>query len=260
MLEQQQAQLVSALTEMYYQLRKASAWEGPSLDESGGAPSTHDILSALGLLEIDSKINEAPAVEELCDKRDFKMTLDHASIARRRLRMQSNSGAADSHQRRPGAAVSDESESLQSEASSPPTESFDRPSASVTSSSVIQSTISKWEVSLQQSNAQASLAQYSTFQHSPTFANDTRPRVSEWKHALVKMNETYQAYCDESKAFGMYSRSWESAPVPLDPYQDLMASDTAYSMPDTNDLFDLNWIKCDDSDFIWQPEMTAWAM
>jgi hypothetical protein len=34
MLEQQQAQLVSGLKEMYQRLLKAAAWEGPLLDET----------------------------------------------------------------------------------------------------------------------------------------------------------------------------------------------------------------------------------
>ena len=98
MLEQQQAQLVSALTEMYYQLRKASAWEGPSLDESEGRPSTHDILSALDLLEVDSEFNEVQVFEEERDRREFKLTLDNASLARRRLQVQGSSKVAGSCQ------------------------------------------------------------------------------------------------------------------------------------------------------------------
>jgi hypothetical protein len=73
----------------------------------------------------------------------------------------------------------------------------------------------------------------------------------------VNMNETYQAYCDESKAFSMSSRPSESACVPLDLYPDLLSSENSFGMPDTNDLFDLNWINCDPSDFVWQPEMTT---
>lgn len=255
MLEQQQAQLVSALTEMYYQLRKASAWEGPSLDESDGCPSTHDILSALDLLEIDGKINEAPAFEELCDTREFKMTLDDASLVRRRRRVQANPKVADSSHRLSGTTVSDDRKPIQLEASSS-TESFDRPSMT---SLVTQSTISRWETSLEQPDTEASAARCSAFQGSPAFASDQRPCVFEREHALVKMNETYQAYCDESKAFGAPGNSWESKSVPLYSYPDLLPSENAFGMPDANDLFDLNWIKYDSSEFAWQPEMTTWA-
>jgi hypothetical protein len=184
------------------------------------------------------------------------MTLDHASIARRRLHMQRNTKAADSHQRQPDATVSDDPKSYQSEALSP-TQSFDRPS--VTPSTVIQSTIPRWEAPPEQLDTEASVARCSAFQVSLAFANDRRPCVSEWEHALVNMNETYQAYCDESKAFGMSSRPWESASVPLDLYPDLLSSENSFGMPDTNDLFDLNWITCNSSDSVWQPEMTTWT-
>lgn len=256
MLEQQQTQLVSALTEMYYQLRRASAWEGPSLDERDGRPSVHDILSALDLLEIDSNFNEMQVFEEECDKRQFKMSLDHASIARRRRHVQTSSKVADSYQEKPGATISGNRKSAQPMLSSP-TEHFDRPA--VTSSLVTQTTISRWEVSQQQPNVQAPVAQHMTFEGRMAFTNDERPSVSEWEHALMRMNETYQAYCGESKAFGAPDSLWESAPLSLDSYQDLLAGENASNMPDTNDLFDLNWIGCDSSDFVWQPEMTIWA-
>jgi hypothetical protein len=253
MLEQQQAQLVTALTEMYYQLRKASAWEGPSLDESDGHPSTHDILSALDLLDIDGKFSDLQISEEACDKRDFKMNLDHASIARRRLHAQASSKVAHSYQERSGATTTGDRRSIQPEQSSP-TPSFDRPS--VTSPLATQSTFSICEASLQLPNTEASLAQHRPFQESPSFMNDKRPAISEWEHALVKMNETYQAYYDESKAFGASGSTWESAPVHLDSRQYLLASDNAFEMPDTYDLFHFDWIECDSS---WQPEMATWA-
>ncbi|EGP83601.1 uncharacterized protein MYCGRDRAFT_111251 [Zymoseptoria tritici IPO323] len=52
MLEQQQAQLVSGLQEIYRRMQAAGAWTGSTLSESdNGQPLTHDILKALGLLE-----------------------------------------------------------------------------------------------------------------------------------------------------------------------------------------------------------------
>jgi hypothetical protein len=51
MLEMQCNQLVCCLEEMYQRLRKASLWEGKSLDEWNGHPLTHDILAALDFLE-----------------------------------------------------------------------------------------------------------------------------------------------------------------------------------------------------------------
>lgn len=105
MLEQQQAQLISALTEMYRQLRRVSAWEDPSLDESEGQPSTHEILSALDLSEIDGKFNEVQAFDDKCEKRRFEMSLDNPTIARRRLQVQANSKVVGSCQEGPGATM-----------------------------------------------------------------------------------------------------------------------------------------------------------
>lgn len=51
MLERQQSQLVSAMQGLYHRLLEASAWGGVPLEEAGGHPLTHDILSALNLLE-----------------------------------------------------------------------------------------------------------------------------------------------------------------------------------------------------------------
>ena len=258
MLEQQQAQLVSALTGMYYQLRRASAWEGPSVDESDGRPSVHDILSALDLLEIDSKSNEVQGFEEECDRRQFNMTLDHANLITRRRHLQTNSNSkvAESHQGHPAATMSGNRKSVQPMLSSP-TGKFERPGA--TSTLVTQSTISRWEASRQQPNVQAPAAQHLTFEGCMAFTTDKRTSVSEWEHALAKLNETYQAYCGESKDFGVSSCPWESAPIFLDSDQDLLPSDNFSNVPDMNDLFNLNWIGRDSSDFVWQPEMAAWA-
>lgn len=256
MLEQQQAQLVSALTEMYHQLRRASAWEGPSLDESGGDPSAHDILSALDLLEVDRKLDEVQLFEEEYDKRQFKMTLDHASIARRRLRVHTISEVADRCQEGPVATSSFDCKPVQSNPSLF-TQSFDQPS--VTSSVVTQSTTSSWEASLHLPNAEASVVTCTTLQGSPTFRNERRASILEWEHALIKMNETVQAYRDDANAFGASDGPWDSAPVPLAEHQDLLTSDNACSMLGTNDLFSFNWIPCDPNDFVWQPEMAAWA-
>lgn len=62
MLEQQQAQLVSGLQEMYRRLQAGHRWESDSLPESNGHPLTHDILAALNLL--DQKHDGAEVFEE----------------------------------------------------------------------------------------------------------------------------------------------------------------------------------------------------
>lgn len=51
MLEQQQGQLVAGLQETYRRLLAANLWPGPELDEREGHPLTHDILSALDILQ-----------------------------------------------------------------------------------------------------------------------------------------------------------------------------------------------------------------
>ncbi|KAF2164540.1 hypothetical protein M409DRAFT_56380 [Zasmidium cellare ATCC 36951] len=50
-LEQQQTQLVAGLREMYNRLAVADAWKGATLPDVNGHPLTHDILTALDLLE-----------------------------------------------------------------------------------------------------------------------------------------------------------------------------------------------------------------
>ena len=256
MLEQQQAQLISALTEMYRQLRRLSAWENPSLDESEGQPSTHDILSALDLFEIDGKFNEVQVLRDKCEKWQFEMSLDNPTIARRRLQVQASSKVVGSCQEGPGATMPGDRESVQSERSSS-AQSLDQPS--VTASLVTQSKISRWEDYPHLQNAHASAAQHSILQGSLASTNDKRPRVPEWEHALMTMNETFQAYCDESEAFGASDSLWQSAPISLDSHQHLLISENACSMPNVNDLFSLNWIPCVPDAFIWQPEMTTWA-
>jgi len=257
MLEQQQAQLVSALTEMYYQLRKASAWEGPSLDESEGNPSAHDILSAMDLLEVDRKFNEVQLSEEECDKQQFSMNLDHASLIRRRLQGRASSQVADCYQERSGTTTPSDRKSVELTVSLS-TQTFDQPG--VTLPLAAQSTIPSWEASLQLPTAEASVATHSTLQGPPAFGNERRPSVLEWEHALMKMNETVQAYRDDANAFGTSDGLWETASTSLDAHGDLLTSDNAFSMPGTNDLFNLNWIPCDFSDFVWQPEMATWAI
>ena len=54
MLEQQQAQLVAGLQELYVRSLKADVWDGAGLAEVGsGQPLTHDILAHLGVLQQD---------------------------------------------------------------------------------------------------------------------------------------------------------------------------------------------------------------
>ncbi|KAI9747249.1 MAG: hypothetical protein M1815_004395 [Lichina confinis] len=57
MLEQQQAQLVSGLQELYRRIVAGERWIGPLLEDGGagdGLPRTHDILHQLGALRLDT--------------------------------------------------------------------------------------------------------------------------------------------------------------------------------------------------------------
>ena len=54
MLEQQQTQLVNGLHELYKRVTTGRGWEGQILNDSGnGRPLTHDILSHLGVLQLE---------------------------------------------------------------------------------------------------------------------------------------------------------------------------------------------------------------
>ncbi|KAF2459546.1 hypothetical protein BDY21DRAFT_384712 [Lineolata rhizophorae] len=62
MLEQQQAQLVAAMRELYRRIQAGERWPGSPLEEQpGGHPLTHDILERLDLLHI--KVDGAPHFE-----------------------------------------------------------------------------------------------------------------------------------------------------------------------------------------------------
>ncbi|KAI4089891.1 MAG: hypothetical protein LQ344_005081 [Seirophora lacunosa] len=65
MLEQQQAQLVNALQEMYKRLTNNEGWKGDLLEPSpNGNPLTHDILVRLDALEIDGHLSPARFEED----------------------------------------------------------------------------------------------------------------------------------------------------------------------------------------------------
>lgn len=65
MLEQQQAQLVAGLQELYRRTQNGQGWKGPPLKESSnGTPLTHDILERLGALRSRRHNVEAEHFEE----------------------------------------------------------------------------------------------------------------------------------------------------------------------------------------------------
>ncbi|KAH9819399.1 GAL4-like Zn(II)2Cys6 (or C6 zinc) binuclear cluster DNA-binding domain [Teratosphaeria destructans] len=101
MLEQQQGQLVSGLQEMYRRLIEAKAWEGGALAETNGNPLTHDILSALNLLETKHDgSGELEPFEEDCEKLQSKLLAEGAGYVQRRGSFSSDSDHSQHGQQR----------------------------------------------------------------------------------------------------------------------------------------------------------------
>jgi len=53
MIEQQQITITNGLRQMYYKLLENGLWEGPPLEKVDGHPLTHDILSKLGVIDVN---------------------------------------------------------------------------------------------------------------------------------------------------------------------------------------------------------------
>lgn len=93
MLEQQQAQLVAGLRELYSRLQSGQGWPGQPLREAqGGHPLTHDILERLDLLHAngDSSSNYE-GFEEDCSRMQQKLLERGAPYTHRRGSISSNS-------------------------------------------------------------------------------------------------------------------------------------------------------------------------
>jgi hypothetical protein len=86
MLEQQQAQLVAGLRELYSRLQTGQGWPGAPLQEAqGGHPLTHDILERLNLLHPASDNSEGYEVfEENCQRMQQKLVESGAGFTTRR--------------------------------------------------------------------------------------------------------------------------------------------------------------------------------
>jgi hypothetical protein len=229
---------------MYYQLRNASAWEGPALNESDSGPLTHDILSALDPPEIHSKLNEVQVFEENCEKLRSRMTLDNADLARRRG--YTNSKVENNNQEKSGRALSGDHTSDQPKASSC-TQVFDLPS--VASSPVTQSTVLGSVTSSRQQTSPATVWRL-MLQESTTFTNDLQPYIPEWEQALAETNKPFQAHCDEHNSFDTLDSWWESALVLHDLHQIPLASEIDFSMPDTSESFHVDYTECYFNEFI----------
>ena len=213
MLEQQQSQLVSGLKEMYHRLQKASAWDGPSLDETSGHPLTHDILSALDLLEPKhDDSGETEVFEENCDKLQSRMLSEGSGFSHRRGSLSSDS--EHSHHERPRTA------STRHETPTQPKpsifrESFNFPSA--TPSPLSHSPIPRSKQFSPQQLAQHQQPKPSILPSPlqlPTYSNDPQLYAPEWAQVLA-MNDPDQAY--RAAKFGMQDaadldafNTWES--------------------------------------------------
>lgn len=200
MLEQQQSQLVSGLKEMYHRLQKASAWDGPSLDETSGHPLTHDILSALDLLEPKhDDSGETEVFEENCDKLQSRMLSEGSGFSHRRGSLSSDS--EHSHHERPRTASSRHETPTQSKPSIF-RESFNFPSA--TSSPLSHSPIPRSKQFAPQQLAQQHQQPQPSLRPSPlqlpTYSNDPHLYAPEWAQVLA-MNDPDHAY--RAAKFGM---------------------------------------------------------
>lgn len=93
MLEQQQAQLVAGLRELYTRLQTGQGWPGQPLREAqGGHPLTHDILERLDLLHGPSENGtNYEGFEEDCSRMQNKLLERGAPLSHRRGSMSSDS-------------------------------------------------------------------------------------------------------------------------------------------------------------------------
>lgn len=93
MLEQQQAQLVAGLRELYSRLQNGQGWPGqPLRDAQGGHPLTHDILERLDLLHPTTENGtHYEGFEEDCSRMQQKLIERGAPYTRRRGSVSSDS-------------------------------------------------------------------------------------------------------------------------------------------------------------------------
>ena len=89
MLEHQQTQLVSGLQELYKRVVEGQPWGGPLLvDSTNGRPLTHDILEALGVLQLEPHC-KFESFEEDTEKIQKKLVQDGADMMQRRPSVES---------------------------------------------------------------------------------------------------------------------------------------------------------------------------
>ncbi|MBA7571947.1 hypothetical protein ES708_13717 [subsurface metagenome] len=272
MLEQQQGQLVSGLKEMYHRLQKASAWDGPALDESTGQPLTHDILLALDLLEPKhDDSGEHEAFEENTEKLQARMIAEGAGFAHRRGSFSSDS--EHSHHDRP--KISPRQETPVQPKPSMFKDSFNF--ASTASSPLTQSPIPVSKpFSPQRSLAtQPSIAARPSLQMPPTTTPssssyaDPQLYAPEWAQALQDMHEPAQPYrnkyaMQEADYDTLLNPNWDPSQLPLDsfpqffPYSAQVGGGNPFApngLADMSDLGPLDGMDLDFSKFVQQQEV-----
>jgi hypothetical protein len=99
MLEQQQAQLVAGLRELYRRLHAGEGWPGTALNDAlNGQPLTHDILERLDLLHMQTENHGmTDGFEEDTESMQRKLIESGASLVRRRGSISSNSDHSHEH-------------------------------------------------------------------------------------------------------------------------------------------------------------------
>jgi hypothetical protein len=95
MLENQQAQLVSGLQELYKRMQNGQGWTGAPLKEAGGVPLTHDILERLGALKQDGH-NTSDAFEEDLNALQQRLIASGATMMQREASHDGSSESAPS--------------------------------------------------------------------------------------------------------------------------------------------------------------------
>merc|ERR1711939_14573 len=96
MLENQQAQLVTGLQELYKRMQNGQGWDGSPLKEtSNGVPLTHDILEHLGALQQDGH-NTTDAFEEDLNALQQRLVASGAGMMQREASHDGSSESAPS--------------------------------------------------------------------------------------------------------------------------------------------------------------------
>ncbi|KAF7191472.1 Fluconazole resistance protein 1 [Pseudocercospora fuligena] len=231
MLEQQQGQLVSGLQEMYKRLVEANAWKGSPLAETNGNPLTHDILSALDLLEArHDGSGELETFEEDCTKLQSRLLAEGAGYTQQRRGSFSSDSEHSQHSHarsQPHStptlskpAVFKENFAFGSEPPSPPAHSPARPP---------------------QRLSYTSAAQPSPLQQGSPLAHDPQLYQAEWAYpettASYAMRSDFAIQTPEidSKLNNLNGLPWETTSAP---YEANMASFTSYPMQMSNGFGD----------------------